>query len=50
MPYETPIPGGRCAFLELPEEVLQLVFDELDLPSLTRCYRVRHSSAYRDAR
>lgn len=40
MPYDQPIPGGRCAFAELPEEVLEQVLLRLDLQELTRCFRV----------
>jgi hypothetical protein len=40
MPYEQPIPSGRCAFNELPEELLELVLMRLDLCELTRCFRV----------
>lgn len=43
MPYDTPDSSGRCFFMELPEEVMQLVFEQLDLQSLTRCYRVSPS-------
>lgn len=41
MPYETPDPTGRSWLTELPDEVLHVIFLQLDLGDLTRCFLVR---------
>lgn len=41
LPYEVPDPSGRNWLLELPEEILHIMFLQLDLGDITRCFRVR---------
>lgn len=45
MPYDEPSPNGECHFLGLPEEVMLVILLRLDLPELTRCFRVRMESS-----
>ncbi|KAL1412093.1 hypothetical protein Q8F55_003090 [Vanrija albida] len=39
-PYDTPLADGRCALLELPDEVLVQVFSKLPLAGLTQSFRL----------